>query len=202
MNPTQIFESATISIYSKNRKNKSNATGPNPWPWPNGTAPTACLHIVHMAHGHAGCGPRPRWAEPASGLNPRWPLTQGPSAHGARRARSHDDGTARVARPAEAHRTHGRGALRHGQWQEGLRRQWHSPATWLGRQGRRAGAAARGESRGRELLGHGHGGSLEQHGSFAPSEASDWGWRGGCVRRGKRSVSDRAVARLTERRRR
>jgi hypothetical protein len=71
----------------------------------------------------------------------------------------------------------------------------------LGRQGQRAGAATRGESGGHGLLGCGHGGGLRQHGCFGPGVASDRGCRGGHVRRGERSASDRAVAWLTERRR-
>jgi hypothetical protein len=121
-----------------------------------------------------------------------------PSAHGARSTHAHGDGTARAARPAEAHRTRGRGTLRHGQRQEGLRRRRHSPATRLGRHGRRSGAAAQGESNRRDYRDTDTAAALD---STAASHRARLRTGGGGA--SAREVSSRRrTARLIERRRR
>jgi hypothetical protein len=56
-----------------------------------------------MAHGHVGHGPRPLWAESASGLNPRWALAPGraPMVRGARMPKT----TVRLGRRDQPRRT-------------------------------------------------------------------------------------------------
>jgi hypothetical protein len=104
-------------------------------------------------------------------------------------------------RPIEAHRTHGRGALRHGQRQGDLRRQWHSPATRLGRQGWTAW-----RRRGEKAVNAAIGTRTRQRPRTArwlrTERGFGQGWRGGRVRRDAWSASDSAAARLTERSRR